>query len=105
MSQHRKAFDKFLERTEEELGDKVNQIVLFGSVARNEETENSDIDILVVLENKSLKDKVFDISYSVMLETDIYISPKVVDVEEFEQIQETSFMREIEEEMQVYGTA
>lgn len=105
MSQHRKAFDKFLKRTEEELGDGVEQIVLFGSVARNEETEDSDIDVLAVVEDKSLKDRIFDISYSIMLETDIYISPKVVDEEEFEQIQDTSFMREIEEEMQVYGAA
>jgi len=105
MSQHRKAFDKFLERTEEELGDKVDQIVLFGSVARKEETEDSDIDVLVVVEDKSLKNRVFDISYGIMLETDIYISPKVVDIEEFEQMQDTSFMREIEEEMQIYGAA
>lgn len=105
MSKHQKAFNKFLEQTGEELGDQVDQIVLFGSVARNEETEDSDIDVLVVVEDKSLKDRVFDISYSIMLETDIYISPKVVDLEEFEQIQDTSFMREIEEEMQVYGAA
>jgi predicted nucleotidyltransferase len=105
MSQHRKAFDEFFQRVQDELGDKVDQIVLFGSVARNEETENSDIDVLVVVEDKSLKDRIFDISYSIMLETDIYISPKVVDIEEFEQIQDTSFMKEIEEEMQVYGAA
>jgi len=46
------AYEKIIahlrERLVEELGDKIESIVLYGSVARNEAQEDSDIDILVV---------------------------------------------------------
>ena len=103
MSKHREAFKQFLDRLEPETGDKIVQVVLFGSVARNEENKDSDVDALVIVEDKSVKDSVFDASFDTMLETDIYISPKVLTQSEFEKVKKTSFIDEIESEMQVYG--
>lgn len=46
--------------------DDIKQIILFGSVARGEDTDNSDIDILIITVSeekisKNVDDKVFDI--------------------------------------------
>lgn len=82
-SRHRTAFEKFRNEIEEELGDQVKEVILYGSVARDEETEESDVDVLVVVEDRSVKDKIFDISLRTMLEEDVYIAPKVITGEEF----------------------
>ena len=58
------AYEKIIahlrERLVEELGDKIESIVLYGSVARNEAHEDSDIDILVVIrdDDRKLYDKI-----------------------------------------------
>ena len=53
------AYEKIIahlrERLVEELGDKIESIVLYGSVARNEAQEDSDIDILVVTRDDDRK--------------------------------------------------
>jgi predicted nucleotidyltransferase len=49
-SEHRKAFKEFAEETQEELGDSLKKLILYGSVARGEETRSSDIDLLVDFE-------------------------------------------------------
>ena len=53
------AYEKIIthlrERLVEELGDKIESIVLYGSVARNETHEDSDIDILVVTRDDDRK--------------------------------------------------
>lgn len=52
----------------EELKGFVNSIVLYGSVARNQATEDSDIDIMVVMpDNMEAYRKVSRISYSIDL--------------------------------------
>jgi predicted nucleotidyltransferase len=43
------------ERLVEDLGDKIESIVLYGSVARNEAHEDSDIDILIVTRDDDRK--------------------------------------------------
>lgn len=106
-SKHRKAFEKFVERAEEELGDQIVQIMLFGSVARGEENEESDVDVLVVVRDKAVKDQVFDLAYQIMLAEDIYISPKVIPLDLFKSMKEQGnpFLKSIREEMEAYGQA
>jgi len=43
---HRKAIESVVEQFLSELNDRIHSIVLFGSVARGEATEESDIDLL-----------------------------------------------------------
>lgn len=50
MNNHRKAFNEFKEKAVEELGDDIHKLVLYGSVARGEETSESDLDIFAVVE-------------------------------------------------------
>jgi len=53
------AYEKLIahltERLVEELGDEIESIVLYGSVARNEAHEDSDVDILIVTRNDNRK--------------------------------------------------
>jgi predicted nucleotidyltransferase len=103
MREHRKAFEKFRKNLSEELGGSLERLVLFGSVARGEHTQESDVDVLVVLDDRSLKEQVFEISYDVMLEDDVYISPKVLDNDQFESLKDSSFGKSIQEEMEAYA--
>jgi predicted nucleotidyltransferase len=105
MSRHREAFEEFAERLNQSLTGPVDRIMLFGSVARGEEVEESDVDVLVVLEDKELKEEVFEISFKTTLDFDVYISPKVVSIEEFEELKEGKFYETISTEAQVYGKA
>jgi predicted nucleotidyltransferase len=52
---YQKTFSHLTKRLIEDLGDKVESIVLYGSVARNEAREDSDIDVLVVTRDDDRK--------------------------------------------------
>lgn len=105
MSVHEEAFEEFMDRISSSLGDSVNQVILFGSVARGEETEESDVDVIVVVDDRDLKEEVFDVSFGVTLDYDVYISPKVVGVEEYRILKQGSFFRSIMDEAELYGAA
>ena len=70
-------------------GDDVVEILLYGSYARNEETDQSDVDIVAIVKGnrldlqKKLK-AVWDISADIGLENDVIVSPTVVPFDEFE---------------------
>lgn len=102
---HRQVFEKFVETVKKNLGDSVEQILLFGSVARGEETRQSDIDVLLVVSDKTVKEKIFDIAYDLMLQHDVYLSPKVIGEKEYQRMKEkeTSFLKRIQPEATVYG--
>ena len=53
-------------------GERLSQVILFGSYARGEEKETSDIDFLVVLKDKEISalteiEKMSSLAYSIML--------------------------------------
>lgn len=106
-SEHREAFERFVEELRECLGDRVESVILFGSVARGEEGEGSDVDVLVIVDDEEVREEVFGVSYGIMLDTDVYVSPKVVSSEEFQRMErsDSPFLEEIRPEMQVYGSA
>ncbi|NKQ39297.1 MAG: nucleotidyltransferase domain-containing protein [Methanosarcinales archaeon] len=45
---YQKALSEFVRRAKKKYKDKIDNIILFGSVARNNTKEDSDIDILIV---------------------------------------------------------
>jgi|WetSurMetagenome_2_1015567.scaffolds.fasta_scaffold619813_1 uncharacterized protein len=53
------------ERLVGELGDKLDSIILYGSIARGDYGLESDIDILVILEDKKFEDNTSDIRYDI----------------------------------------
>ncbi len=68
-------------------GDKFKSLILFGSTARNEASEGSDVDLLILLQK--LFDyfyeirTVIDLLYPIQLEHKKFISAKVADIDEY----------------------
>lgn len=80
------ALSAFRSQLEQEIADVVHGMILFGSRARGEGNEDSDVDVLVLLneEDHTTKIKIWDIAYRVFAETDILISPLVMSADQFE---------------------
>ncbi len=64
--------------------DDIKLIMLFGSVARGDDTEESDIDILVVSPIAyEIKPKIRNVAVEFILKKDEVISPRIMSEEEF----------------------
>ena len=90
-------------------GDDIVEIILFGSYARGNYTEDSDIDIVALVHGSrevlqaKLK-KVWDVSAELGLENDIIVSPMVVPYDEFVKYKQTlPYYRNIAEEGKKIG--
>lgn len=63
-------------------GEKIKQVVVYGSFARNEATEESDIDLLIViaddLEPYNVKQNLSDLIFDILLENNELISVIVI---------------------------
>jgi len=62
----RRALESFVKVLKEKYGDKIYKIILFGSTARGEAGEESDIDVLVVADGVTQKE-VSKITFQVLL--------------------------------------
>jgi len=100
--QERKAIKEFKIRLRKELGEQVVEIKLFGSKARGDSHEESDIDILVVLraDSEENKDKIFDIVQNILLEYEVLLSPIIFNKQEYDSLNSipTIFMQNIKSE-------
>ena len=83
-------------------GDALVDMRLFGSCARGEMREDSDVDVLVVLEavDWGIKRDVIELASSIGLEHDVLLSPTVLDRKTFERwrAQERLLVMDIERE-------
>lgn len=102
-SKHREAFEEFAEEAQEELGDSLKKLILYGSVARGEETEESDVDLYAVVETEEQKRKLEDMAFEFGVESNLAFSPNVKTKEEFEQRKSHPFTRTVMEEGESYA--
>jgi predicted nucleotidyltransferase len=74
------AIADFAARVRSALGPRVLDLRLFGSKATGRDVRDSDIDILVVVEEAGVdvEDRVLAIAFETNLAHDVYISPRVV---------------------------
>ena len=80
------------------------RIILFGSVARGDDTEESDIDILVVSNYAELiEPKIREEVFNVILDKKEFISAHVFSEEKLNKISDFSLLKNIEEEGIVLG--
>ena len=81
----------------EKYGEKIESIILFGSVARGEAKEDSDIDILIVTKDEDfrLRHVLIGIAFDILLETEENISVKALSKDEFERHKNFSFLRNV----------
>ncbi|MBR0472553.1 MAG: nucleotidyltransferase domain-containing protein [Methanosphaera sp.] len=71
----------------------IDKIILYGSVARGDDTENSDIDILIITNNyDKIESKVYNESYTIIIDDNEIISPHFITPEHFEKIKNFSFI-------------
>jgi len=94
---YRGAVEEFVRRVLERYRDKIDSIILFGSVARGEAKEDSDIDVLIVVKNEDFKLRraLIGVAFDILLETGNDISVKVLSKNEFEDRRDFSFLRNI----------
>jgi predicted nucleotidyltransferase len=82
VSSRKDALAEFVRRVRAGLPENVLDIRLYGSEARGTATEDSDIDVLVVVqpanERDDLQTRIVDIAFDVNLAFDVFISPFVI---------------------------
>jgi uncharacterized protein len=77
----------------------IDHVILYGSVARGDDHEGSDIDLLVISRNKfQTKSKLYPKVGDFLLDEGIYISVKVISPEEYQEMQNTYFFSQIKKE-------
>ena len=99
-----KDIDTILKRLKKDLkaamGGKIGDLILFGSYSRGDNTEYSDIDLLVLVNDRLSRDetrKVDDLIASYSLEHDVVISGLVYPIETYQRFN-TPFLLNIKEE-------
>lgn len=93
----RRAIEEFVRILKEKYGDRVKKIVLYGSVARGDFEEDSDIDVLVVADGISLKE-ISKLTSQILLNTGEVISLVVRASRELERHRHYLFYRTVLEE-------
>lgn len=76
----RAAVKDFLARVHTAFGDQAREAMLFGSKARRESTDYSDIDVLLIIADESwrVKDDICNISADISLEYDVLLDVRVI---------------------------
>ena len=80
-SKDAEALREFLDRLRQVLAINLIEVKLFGSKATGKDQRDSDIDVLVAVENGGveIEDQVLEIAFDVNLKHDVYVSPRVID--------------------------
>jgi uncharacterized protein len=75
------ALVEFLRRIRAVLGNNLIEVKLFGSKATGKDEPDSDIDVLVAVEEGGIEieDQVLDIAFDINLKHEVYVSPRVID--------------------------
>ena len=94
----RRALDEFIRELEEKHDNRIDEILIFGSYARGDTREGSDIDVLIVGDVKL--EEVIDISFPILLKYGVYISPTIMtrDYYEFLKSENSSLIKNALEE-------
>ena len=81
---------RFRHRLQTRLAEEPIEVMLFGSKARGESREDSDLDVLVIVsgEDWRLCDQVYEIATDLLLETGVCISPKIISASQYRRLQE-----------------
>jgi predicted nucleotidyltransferase len=87
------ALKKFKEAVTKALGNELVELTLFGSKARGDAREDSDIDVLVITNsgNWRLRDVVYGIVTDILLDDDVIVSPKVIGKEDYRRLYEKGY--------------
>lgn len=96
----RRIAEEFAQRIKAEFPDRIERVLLFGSVARGESRPSSDVDLLVVTRDTSwdFRRRLAAEAVEVLVHEGIYVSAKPVTPEEFARTEDTLFGRNVRAE-------
>lgn len=86
------------------LGESLKQVILYGSVSRNENTDESDIDIMLLVDLssediKNIYEEICDYTYEIDLKYDVLISPVIENIDLYnERVQYIPFYKNVNKE-------
>lgn len=85
MNSLQKVFGEMIPGFQNIFGNTLVQIILYGSFARGTQTEESDVDIAVIVQNstKEMHDKMIDLIVDLELEYDKVLSVLLIDYDNF----------------------
>lgn len=86
----RQAIEKYLEQLIAEHGSRIREVILFGSTARGEATEESDIDLMVLVDSDDwrLHKEMGNISAEIDLKYDVVLMDMFIGPERFRLMQQ-----------------
>lgn len=95
---------EFTKKVREILGDRLKKIILYGSYARGDYKNNSDIDIMILTdlnfeEIEKCRDEISDIAFDIELDTGIIISPVIKNIDKYnERVNIVPFFMNVQKE-------
>lgn len=94
----KKAIEEFVKILRDRYSDRVKKVILFGSVARGDSSEESDIDVLVV--GSMTLDEIINVTFPILLRFGEFISPHVMDEEHYMRLksERSGFIESVEKE-------
>jgi predicted nucleotidyltransferase len=95
-----RALREFVEYLQKHLAKRVKHVALFGSKARGDSGRDSDIDVLVILrdEDRQLRREILVQAARLSLKYDVYLSPRVIGAERWEQMRGFSLYQNVQRE-------
>ena len=76
-------------------------------MARGDDTEESDIDVLIFIKKDEdefeIRDDVYDKTFNILLKTGEYLSAKIIPIKHYEKYKSFSFYNNVDEEGVVIG--
>lgn len=107
MAIKQEALKQFIEKVKTKYNHQIEKIILFGSYARGEAKEESDIDVLIIInkENHKARSEIIGLAFDILLETWEYISPKVISKKDYKRLikMQSSFIENISNEGIIVG--
>ena len=95
---------KFSQEVKRLLGEKLTKVIVYGSYARGDYRDNSDVDIMILVkmtdeEIRTVKNDIYDLAFEVEMCTGIEISPVIKNEEQYEYWVDTlPFYRNVRDE-------
>lgn len=77
---------EFADKVRNALGDRIQEILLFGSYARDEHVPGSDVDVAIIVTEKKDgdEDKIWEIAGDYLMRDEIHFMPKIIEKDHFE---------------------
>lgn len=94
-SVQQQAFEAFVERVGERLGDSLRRLSLYGSVAKGEEGPESDVDVFAIVEEPADKRALHDVAFDVEVEYGVVVSIVVRTADEYDAMAGSRFDDEV----------